>query len=465
MKRKLIIGGILTVIIVTALFIVFGRDDKTNETITTKVKKGEFRILVTTSGELLAKKSENIYGPEGLRNVRIWQVKIEDMVADGTVVDSGDWVATLDRTELVNRMKDEELSLEQLETQYTKTRLDTTLELRSARDELINLNYALEEKRIELDQSKYEPPATIRQIQIELEKSQRALDQATKNYKLKYEKARANMQDITAQLTKAQIKYKEMADILSQFTIMAPKAGMVIYKRDWQGQKQGIGSQFSVWENVVATLPNLKEMISKTYINEIDISRIKTKQDVEIGIDAFPDKKFSGKVIEVANIGEPMKNSNAKVFEVTIKVNEFDSILRPAMTTKNMIITGIIDSVLYVPIECVQSNDSISFVVTGKSRQQVITGQSNENEIIILEGLEEDDEIFLVPPEGYEKFKLKELDPAIVNKYSKKPTKKKEESKDPKPDSAIMPPPGDKKVDGKVTPPASGQNTKVIKKG
>ena len=35
-----------------------------------------------------------------------------------------------------------------------------------------------------------------------------------------------------------------------------------------------------------------------------------------------------------------MQNSNAKVFEVMIKVNEFDSILRPSMTTKNTIKDG-----------------------------------------------------------------------------------------------------------------------------
>src|SRR5690606_2594225 len=101
-------------------------------------------------------------------------------------------------------------------------------------------------------------------------------------------------------------------------------------------------STMSSWDNVVATLPNLNEMISKTYVNEIDISKVKTGQKVQIGVDAFPDRKYTGEVTEVANIGEQMRNSNAKVFEVRIRVNEFDSILRPAMTTKNTIITSVI---------------------------------------------------------------------------------------------------------------------------
>lgn len=423
MKKQIIIAAGVIIVVIIALYYLLGGESSANETIKTSVKSGQFKIAVTTAGELEAKNSENIPGPEGLQNVRIWQVKIEDMVPDGTVVDSGDFVASLDRTELANKMKDQELEVDQYETQYTKTTLDTTLEMRTLRDDLINLNYSLEEKKIELDQSKYESPAIIRQAQIDLERAQRSYDQAVENYQLKLEKARANMQEVSGQLNKAQKKYNDMAKVLSQFTVYAPKAGMVIYKRGWDGKKQGIGSQIGTWENIVATLPNLKEMISKTYVNEIDISKVKVGQPVEIGIDAFPEKKFTGKVTEVANIGEQMKNSNAKVFEIQIDVNEFDSVMRPAMTTKNTIITNVIDSALFLPIECIHTEDSISYVVAGNYKKQVIVGKSNENEIIIEAGLKEGDNVYLVPPDDYKDFKLERLPENIIKEYARNNTK------------------------------------------
>ena len=186
---------------------------------------------------------------------------------------------------------------------------------------------------------------------------------------------------------------------------------MLIYKRNWDGSKMGVGSTMSSWDNVVATLPNLNEMISKTYVNEIDISKVKTGQKVEIGVDAFPERKYTGEVTEVANIGEQMRNSNAKVFEVKIRVNEFDSILRPAMTTKNIINTSVIPGVMFLPIECVHTADSISFVyrVSGQYRQQVKTGAANENQIIITEGLKEGDEVYLSPPDKAIEWKLEKL--------------------------------------------------------
>ena len=425
MKQKkviYIIAGIILLAIV--LYLVFSRSTS-QKVILVKVKKGSLPIEVTTTGELMAKSSEKIYGPPGLRQVQIWQVKIQDIIPDGTVVDSGHYVATLDRTEISNKIKDEQTDLEKFETQLTKTRLDTSLELRSARDELINLKYSVEEKKITLEQSKYEPPATIRQVQMDLEKAERSLSQAETNYKLRYQKAVANMQEVNASYTQAQRKLDDLQQVDKQFTITAPKAGMVIYRRNWDGSKLGIGSLYNAWENVVAELPDLRVMISKTYVNEIDISKVKVGQPVKVGIDAFPEKKFTGKVTEVANIGEQLQNSNAKVYEVRILVNEFDSILRPAMTTKNTIVTSVVDNVLHIPIEAVFSNDSLSYVFKKSSgglvRQQVIVGLSNDNEIIIREGLKEDDEVSMVLPDNGEKVKLVLLSPDILAKYKNKP--------------------------------------------
>ncbi len=418
-KNKIYIYAAIVVAVIILIWFFSRTKSSGIETIKVPVKFGKFQINVTTTGELEAKNSEKILGPSNLRTVRIWQLTIEDIIPDGTVVDSGEYVATLDRTELSNRIKDVETDLEKLESQYIKTQFDTAMELRNARNELINLEYNLEEINIELEQSIYEPPSTIRQIKISLDKAQRSLEQATSNYILKYKKAKATMQEVAATKTKTERNYQQMLDVLAQFTVKAPKSGMVIYRRGWDGKKQAVGSQISAWDPVVATLPNLKEMISKTYVNEIDISKVKEGQKVEIGIDAFPEKSYTGIVNEVANIGEQMRNSNAKVFEVTIEVNEYDSILRPAMTTKNTIITDIIDSVLFIPIESIHNNDSLSFVYTSNSKKHVITGKSNENEIIIRAGLEKDEKIFLAAPENANDYKLSTLDTSIVNKFKR----------------------------------------------
>ncbi|MEW6468374.1 MAG: efflux RND transporter periplasmic adaptor subunit [Bacteroidota bacterium] len=408
-KRKYIItGGILVLLL--AGWTLFSPSKKDGEQVTVTVKKGEFLITVTSTGELQAKNSENILGPVGMRNAGVWQVKISDLVPEGTVVKAGDYIATLDRVEISAKLKDLESELEKTQSLYTKTQLDTALELRTARDELINLKYAMEEKKLVLDQSKYEPPATIRQAEIELDKATRAYEQAQKNYTLKQQQSVAKMSEVSATLSQQQRKMEQTVEVVEQFVIVAPKAGMVIYKRDWDGKKISVGSTISPWDPTVATLPDLTKMISLTYINEIDISKVKVDQTVSISIDAFPDKKFTGKVYEVANVGEQLPKSDAKVFEVRIQINETDTTLRPAMTTSNIILTARIPGVLSVPQECIHTEQGKTFVYKsgafGAVKQEVKTGQSNDNSIIIEKGLEEGDEVYLSVPDNAEKIDL-----------------------------------------------------------
>ncbi len=197
------------------------------------------------------------------------------------MVDSGDWVATLDRSEADNSLKDIMDNLEQEESEYMRTKLDTTMQLRQLRDDLINLSFAMEEAEITLEQSQYEPPATIRQAEIELEKATRAYKQAKENYGLRVKQAKAEMREAEISLARDRRSQKEMVEVMEQFDIMAPASGMVIYKKDWNGQKRTAGTEINTWDLAVATLPDLSTMISLTYVNEIDISKLKVGQPGE----------------------------------------------------------------------------------------------------------------------------------------------------------------------------------------
>ena len=191
--------------------------------------------------------------------------------------------------------------------------------------------------------------------------------------------------------------------------IRSPKAGMISYYQYPYGGSVQTGSRVSQWSPVIATFPNMNNLVTKTFINEIDISLIKKGQKARIGIDAFPEKTLTGEVVAVANMGQLMPNSDAKVFEVKIKVNGSDPQLKPAMTTSNTIQTTVLDSVLFLPIESVFSNDSLSFVyVAGNKRiKQIIeTGEKNENYVVIRQGLTKDQQVLLNEPENAEDYDI-----------------------------------------------------------
>jgi HlyD family secretion protein len=407
MKRNLLIGAGVAIALLAGYF--FFRGSSTGEIadLLATVKRGPFKVEIETTGELEAKNSVKILGPTQLRDFRIWNVTIQNIIDEGTVVKKGDWVATLDRSEFQNRFNEKQIELEKANSKYVQTQLDTTLQMRQSRDELINLRYAFEEKKIILDQSKYEPPATIKQNEINFDKAVRAYEQAQENYKIKKKQNVEKMREVSAELKKVQNEFGAMTKVLESFNVIAPEDGMVIYEKGWDGKAIKAGSQINMWEPTVATLPDLTKMMSKTYVNEVDVRKVKAGQNVEIGLDAYPDKKLAGKVIRVANVGEQRPNSDAKVFEVAVEIGGTDPTLRPSMTTSNRIIAHVIDSALYIPLECLHSQaDTITFVYKKDgiktTKQEVIVGQTNANDVVILGGLKQDERVFLSIPPGME---------------------------------------------------------------
>ena len=397
---------LLPVIILLALgiagYFYFAPSEKTQEEgLQAKVKRGRFEITVTATGELAAKRSIKIRAPQGMRAAGVYETTISDLVPEGTVVEKGAYVASLDRTELAGKMANVQTEVEKIQTQLEQARIDTAIEMRGLRDELANLEFAKKEKLLQVELSKYEPRSVIRQAELDLERTERDYQQLIKKYELKEQQSIAKIQEIDALLRQNLAQLQKYESLSDEFHIIAPESGMVIYARSWRGKKEP-GARISAWDPVVAELPDLKDMISQAYVNEVDISKVQEGQQVEIKVDAFPGRSYSGRVAKVANIGEQISGYDAKVFEVIIQLSETDSILRPAMTTSNEVVTAVFEDMVYIPIEAVQ-NDSLSFVYRSDGRQiirqEVITGMANANEIIIHHGLKEGDMIYLSPPQ------------------------------------------------------------------
>ncbi|MEQ8239040.1 MAG: efflux RND transporter periplasmic adaptor subunit [Cyclobacteriaceae bacterium] len=404
-RKKSLIFLAIIVVLVAIFFLMKGSRNAGGNNIIVEVQKGEFVIDVNTTGELEAKNSTEIMGPPTLRNYRIWNVNIQKIIPEGSYVKKGQFVASLDPSELTNRMKDMQIELEEKESKFIQTKLDTTLQMRESRDELINLTYGVQEKELILEQSQFEPPATIKQAEIDLEKAKRALQQAKENYLIKERQNVAIMQEVSAKRRKSKNELDGMLDLQKAFRIMAPEDGMLIYRKGYDGKAIKEGSQISAWDPVVATLPDLSSMNSNTYVNEVDIRRIATGQKVEIGLDAFPDKNLTGKVTKVANVGEQRPNSDSKVFQVTVEIDAIDGTLRPGMTTSNKIITTVFQDATFIPLEALHIfQDSITYVFLKEGlsyqKQEVLVGETNANHAQIEMGLKEGQSVYLSIPES-----------------------------------------------------------------
>lgn len=407
-SRSGVISALVVVLLLSSAAWLYARDrgDDAPQTGIVTVKRGPFRVAVTTSGELRAKKFVQITAPTNAQQAGAYQMKIQSIVPEGTVVKEGDVVADLDRSSLASALQDVTLSLTKAQAQFQQAQLDTTLTLSKAREEMRSMELALEEKKIAKEQAVYEAPSIRRQADLDYEKATRALTQAKSDYKTKNSQAVAKMSEVMSDRQRYENRLQVVQDVMNSFTIRAPAGGgMVIYIKEWNGRKKGAGSQITPWDPAVATLPDLTQMESITYVNEIDVRKLAVNQPVNIMLDADPSKKLPGKIVQVANVGEQRPNSDAKVFEVRVSVDKADTTLRPGMTTSNAVETLTIPDALFVPIEAVQSDSGRAFVYKKDGarivKQEVSTGVMNDNEIVITRGLEQDDRVLLsVPSDG-----------------------------------------------------------------
>jgi len=398
-KAAYVIGAILLLVIA---YFYFSSSSETDASITAKVVKGTFLNEVYISGEAQSTSSKQINGPANARRFGIYNIKIQDLVPEGTVVKKGDFIGKLDVSEVNGKILDAQLSLETAQSKYTQQQLDTTLTLKQERNTIKDLLFNIEEDKLELERSAYESPATIRSLELKIDKTGRDLKEKKADYDIKKRQANAKMIEVGTEVSKHKKRIDELVQLQKEFTIVSDDDGMITYIKDWNGTKKKVGSTISPWEPAIASLPDLTKMESKTYSNEVDIRKIKKGLITKIGFDAFPEIELDGIVTEVANVGESKAGSDIKLFQVLIKLNETNKNIRPGMTTSNRILTNKEEDVLMIPLEAVFSKDSISYayVKSGLAidKKQIELGVSNNEVVIINKGLEENEVVYLNKP-------------------------------------------------------------------
>ena len=412
-NRWFIVGAVALLLAAPGAWLLARDTAGEDNALVARVKKGEFKVTVTTSGELRATKFVRITGPANAQAAQQWNMKISSLVPEGTVVKEGDIVAELDRTTIATRMTEVNTSLQKAQAQFEQAELDSTLNLSKAREEIKTMELGVEEKRLAKEQAVYEAPTMKRQAEIEYEKAERAFAQAKKDYVTKTSQAQAKMREVAAERDRFANQVKIVQEVMAGFTIKAPGTGMVIYEKEWNGKKRTVGSQIGAWEPTVATLPDLSQMESQTYVNEIDIRKIAIGQTVEMSLDSDPSKKFQGKVTAVANVGEQRPNTDSKVFEVKVLLTNSDTTLRPGMTTSNKIETARLQNVLYIPLEAVNTDSGVTVVYkregTSVTKQEIETGTMSDDEVVVLRGLDDNDRVLLAAPPNGEQMKIARL--------------------------------------------------------
>jgi HlyD family secretion protein len=140
-----------------------------------------------------------------------------------------------------------------------------------------------------------------------------------------------------------------------QARVTSPMAGVVIKKGIDLGQTVTSGVSSFSEGTVLFTVADLKSMIIRVNLNEVDISKVRVGQPVRVTLDSYPQKTFGGKVRFVAPAAK--LQDKIKVFEVEVALDALEDSFRTGMSANVEILGERRAATLSIPLEALQRRD------------------------------------------------------------------------------------------------------------
>ena len=199
--------------------------------------------------------------------------------------------------------------------------------------------------------------AEVEKAKVRLNNAKKALDRALSLYekslisKEEKEKAEetyysslADLQSAEARLEQAKAQLESAKVDLEHTIITSPINGIVISRNVNVGQTVAASFQAPVLFKIAE---DLTRMYLTCHVDEADIGKVEPGQRVVFTVDAFPEEKFEGKVIQVRY--NPQTIQNVVTYDTIVEVRNDELKLRPGMTATVSIITAEKNNVLRVP--------------------------------------------------------------------------------------------------------------------
>jgi HlyD family secretion protein len=166
--------------------------------------------------------------------------------------------------------------------------------------------------------------------------------------------ARAGFDNSLAQIRRAEGMLNQAQDQLEKTVIYAPMDGTVSSRTSEVGERVAGTGQFNAAE--VMRVADLRNMEVRVNVNENDVVNVKVGDRARIAIDAYPNRKFSGHVKEIASTGRTtgqFTQDEVTNFQVRVRISDQDVHLRPGMSATVDIETKTVENVVAVPIQSV----------------------------------------------------------------------------------------------------------------
>ena len=362
---------------------------------TSTVTRRDFIRSVRLSGTVEAVDSTTLSAPR-LSGPNSSSLVITRLVKAGGVVKKGDIVVEFDRQTQLAAALDKRAELNDLEQQIRKREATERADRAKDDSEILLAESALGRARLEMLKNEMLPKIQVEKNQQALDQADATLKQLRTTYDLKRKAAEADLRILKIRRDRSENAMKQAETNAEKMAMAAPIDGMAVIRTVWKTNNM---AEVQEGEEVRAGVPvvdivNPATMRVRARVNQADINDLRVGQPVRIGLDAYPDLTFAGKIAQISPLGVPSTLSpKVRVFVALVDVAGAHPNLMPDLTASLDVELARMPNGLVVPRDALRYNGEVTSVRVqrnGSVQDQIVTvGDQNFHEAVVTAGLEE----------------------------------------------------------------------------
>ncbi len=398
MKRRHWIAGLIVLVSSAGLMTWTARDRISQPAAEiVEIERAPFVRAIEASGEIRSADSVIIGCPS---IPRMWNFTIARLTPEGREVRTGMPLVSFDSKKLQEELQVKRAELETARKTLEKTRLEEREKL-----EALVLEMAEIEAKQARTKRKLEVPVEF-QERLELEKLKLDAELVKEELRLSALRIETQQQNMTARIETTKNKVKRLERKVDQYTenigkmnVTAPRDGFAVYVTDWNGEKPKVGE--SIWKGrAVMEIADLSKMEVAAEVAEPDAGYVRVGQEVELRLDASPERMFKGRIKELGRLFRTKSNEiPSMVFDAIVAIDAPDpELMKPGMAASVQIMSATEEPAIQIREDAVRRTAEGPAVEVqsdggGFELVHVELGERWQGQVIIESGLEEGDRV------------------------------------------------------------------------
>ena len=283
------------------------------------------------TGEVESSQTQQVTMPM----VRSWRAEIADLATEGSRVEVGDLIARIDGSDLDATIEAQKEALDVYQASSKRDMIQLRIDVNNAElaYEKSKVDYKVASLKAAVPMN-FIGELAYKERQLTLKQISKTLADNDKNLVSLKLREKEKQKEIELGLQQKQQQLTYWQEQLANLTINANQGGYVIHAtQPMSGSKYQIGDQVRTGE-VIVKVSKVTDMQVKTWVNAIDLPKVKDNQPVKVRFDALPGVVLNGQIIVISAGGHDKKNwGSGLYYEITVDLENSDEVdLLPGMS-------------------------------------------------------------------------------------------------------------------------------------